>query len=150
MKLEELTESERREVMDEARKVVTAELDVKAKDDRIKELEEAAESDKAKMTGLEKQINEAKSEKLIEAAFPEDLPDCARARLREALKGETDEKKIAEAVKVEADYVATVTEAGKVKGMGGGAADEKRKDFVESAVNEIAEATGIKKEADKK
>ena len=143
MKLEELTESERREVMTEAREAVTAELDVKAKDDRIKQLEEAAEKDKAKYAELETKLNEAKSVELIEAAFPEDLPDCAKAKLREALKGETDEAKIKEAVEGEAKYIATLAEAGKVKGMGGGTADKKSADFVESATKDVLKMAGI-------
>lgn len=164
MKLVELTEAERAELKDEARKEVLAEGDVKAKDEKIKQLEEAAEGDKAKIAELEKTINEAKSVELIEAAFPEDLPDCAKDRLREALKGETGdlnltvekdrkayEAKVAEAVKKEAEYVASLAEAGKVKGMGGGAADKKRKTFVEESTKRVLEMAGAKvDEADDK
>jgi len=149
MKLEELTESERREIMTEAREAVTAELDVKAKDDRIKQLEEAAETDKAKYAELETKLNEAKSVELIEAAFPEELPDIAKAKLREALKGETDEAKIKEAVEGEAKYIATLAGAGKVTGMGGGTADKKREDFVESATKDVLKMAGITETEDK-
>ena len=136
--------------------------DAIAKDARIKELVEAAEVNKAKYAELTTKLNEAKSVELIEAAFPEDLPDAAKVKLRESLKKDAegldltvdkDQKvyaaKIAESVKAEADYIATLAEAGKVKGMSGGAADKKRKDFVESAVDEIVKATGINKD-DKK
>jgi hypothetical protein len=143
MKLEELTESERKELLTEAREIVTAELNVKAKDDKIAKLEEAAKEDEAKIAELDKKINEAKSVKLIEAAFPEDLPDVAKTKLREALNGETDEAKIKEAVGKEAEYIAALAEAGKVKGMGGGAPD-KRKDFVKSATKDVLEMAGVK------
>jgi len=154
MKLEELTESERRELLTEAREVVTAELNVKAKDDRIAELEEAAEKDKAKYVELGIKLNEAKSVELIEAAFPDELPDVAKEKLRESLKAETDgldltdakdqklfEAKVKAEVEKEAEYIATLAEAGKVKGMGGGAPD-KRKAFVESATKDVLEMAG--------
>jgi len=142
MKLEELTESERRELLTEAREEVTAELDVKAKDEKIAQLEEAAKKDEAKYAELKTKLNEAESVKLIEAAFPDELPDVAKEKLREALKGETDEAKIKEAVEGEATYIATLAEAGKVKGMGGGAPD-KRKAFVESATKDVLAMAGV-------
>jgi len=149
MKLEELTESERKELMTEAREVVTAELDVKAKDEKIAKLEEAAKKDEAKYAELETKLNEAKSVELIESAFPDELPDVAKTKLREALKGETDKEKIAEAVMAEADYIATLTEAGKVKGMGGGAPD-KREAFVGSATKDVLNMAGYKEPEEKK
>ena len=117
--------------------------DAKEKDARIKELEEAAKAKEAKYAELETKLNEAKSVELIEAAFPKELPDCAKTKLREALKGETDNEKISEAVKAEADYIATLAEAKKVKGMGGGAPD-KSKAFVESATDDILAESGHK------
>jgi hypothetical protein len=158
MKLEELTESERKELLTEAREIVTAELDVKAKDDKIKELEEAAETEKAKHAELMTKLNEAKSVELIEAAFPEELPDVAKEKLRESLKAETDgldltdakdqklfEAKVKETVEKEAEYIATLAEAGKVKGMGGGAPD-KREAFVEASTKRVLGMAGVKPE----
>ena len=123
--------------------------DAKEKEARIKALEEAAEKDKAKYAELETKLNEAKSVELIEAAFPNELPDVAKTKLREALKGETDKEKIAEAVMAEADYIATLTEAGKVKGMGGGAPD-KREAFVGSATKDVLNMAGYKEPEEKK
>jgi hypothetical protein len=136
VKLEELTEAERAEVLKEARESVTAELDVQAKDDEIKELKEAADKYEAKYKELETKLNEAKSVKLIEAAFPEELPDCAKDKLREALNGETDEAVIKAEVEKEATYIATLAEAGKVKGMPGGAPN-KREDFAKASTDRI-------------
>ena len=121
--------------------------DAKEKEARIKALEEAAEKDKAKYAELETKLNEAKSVELVEAAFPNDLPDIAKDKLRETLKGETDEAKIKEAVEKEATYIATLADAGKVKGMGGGAPD-KREAFVESATKDVLNMAGYKEPED--
>ena len=136
--------------------------DAKEKDARIKELTEAAATNKAKYAELTTKLNEAKGAELIEAAFPEELPDAAKVKLRESLKKEaegldlTDDKdqkvyaaKIAESVKAEAEYIATLAEAGKVKGMGGGTADKKREDFVESATKDVLKMAGITETEDK-
>jgi len=147
----DVAEAFKKEILESAENAAAG----KAKDDRIKELVEAAEKDKAKYAELGTKLNEAKGAELIEAAFPEDLPDVAKTKLRESLKKEaegldlTDDKdqkvyaaKIAESVKGEADYIATLAEAGKVKGMGGGAPD-KRKAFVESATKDMLAMAGV-------
>ena len=144
------------EYMTEARESVTAELDVKAKDERITELEEAAKAEEAKYAELTTKLNEAKSVELIEAAFPEELPDVAKVKLRESLKAGTDgldltdakdqklfEAKVKAEVEKEATYIAALAEAKKVKGMGGGAPD-KSKAFVESATDDILAESGHK------
>ena len=137
--LSELKESYR-DVAEAFKKEIleSAEIDAdgKAKQKRIEELKESAKKDEAKIAELDKALNEAKSVKLIEAAFPEELPDCAKDKLREALNGEIDEAVIKAEVEKEATYIATLAEAGKVKGMPGGA-PEKRETFVKESTDRI-------------
>lgn len=123
--------------------------DGKTKDDKIAKLEEAAKRDEAKYTELNTKLNEAISVELIEAAFPKDLPDCTKEKLRESLKTEPDgldlteakdqklfEAKVKAEVEKEATYIATLAEAGKVKGMPGGAPN-KREDFAKASTDRI-------------
>ena len=107
--LSELNEAERAEVVAEARKLVESEYDVKAKDAKIKELEEANKVLEDEKKANEAKLAEAKSRELLEAAFPSELPQVSKDRLYELCKGETDAAKIAEAVKKEAEYVAAVS-----------------------------------------
>lgn len=124
MKLADLNESERDDVMREAKGIVEAEQGVKVKDAKIAELTEAVKAKDAELAKLAEAANEAKSHTLVEAAMPKDkagnhvLPEKARAKLHESLKGVVDEAKIAEAVKDMAELIAEAANAGAPRGAG--------------------------------
>lgn len=124
MKLADLNESERDDVMREAKGIVEAEQGVKVKDAKIAELTEAMKVKDAEIAKLGEAVNAQKSRDLIEAAMPKDkdgkhvLSEAARAKLHKDLKGEVDEAKIKEAVKDLADILTEATGAGKPVGAG--------------------------------
>lgn len=70
-----------------------------------------AEADKAKVKA------EAQA-KIKEAVGKADLPDAAKAKLLERFKDAETDADIGEALKAETAYIAALSEAGKVKGMG--------------------------------
>jgi hypothetical protein len=56
--------------------------------------------------------------KIDEAVSKSELPDAAKARLTESFKGKETDEGITEAIKAEQEYIAALTETGKVKNMG--------------------------------
>ena len=100
---------------------------------------------------LKGQIEKAEQEKVVAAAQAKiteavgktDLPDAAKKRLVAKFSGAASDEGVAEAIKTETDYIATIREAGKVKGMGDTPADPKKAHeiLVESFV-----ALGLSKE----
>jgi len=87
-----------------------AELETKTKElDALKEAAEKAEKDKVK----------AEAQATVkEAVDKAELPDAAKERLVERFKDAESADGIAEAIQSEVDYIAKLSEAGKVKGMG--------------------------------
>lgn len=79
-----------------------------------------AEADKAKVKA------EAQA-KIKEAVDKAELPEAAKARLLESFKSAETEAGVTEAIKAEIAYIATLAEAGKVKGMGDTAPDATEK-----------------------
>jgi len=78
--------------------------------DNLKEAAEKAEKEKA----------QAEAQALIkEAVDKAELPDAAKERLIERFKDAESAEGIEEAIKAEADYIAKLSEAGKVKNLGG-------------------------------
>ena len=95
-------------------------------EDKVKELETniatvTTERDelKTKITEAEKatKIAAAKS-KIDEAISKSELPEAAKVKLTERFAGAESDKGVAEAITAEKEYIAKITEAGKVKGMG--------------------------------
>jgi len=96
-------------------------------EERITELEGIVETitkerDEAK-SGLEEA---GKKQRIAEARVVIDdgigkaeLPEAAKSRLLKGFTGRESAEGLTEAIKEEADYVASLTEKGKVKGMGG-------------------------------
>ena len=77
--------------------------------DALKEAAEKAEKDKAK----------AEAQAAIkEAVDKAELPDAAKERLIERFKDAESADGITEAIQSEVDYIAKLSEAGKVKGLG--------------------------------
>ncbi|MBU2685603.1 MAG: hypothetical protein KKF27_20370, partial [Gammaproteobacteria bacterium] len=101
-------------------------------DEKVKELEANIETLtkerdelKGKITEAEKAKAKAEAQAVIkEAVSKAELPDAAKAKLTEQFKEAETADGIAEAIKAEAEYIAKLTEAGKVKGMGGSQPDE--------------------------
>lgn len=80
-----------------------------AERDALKEAAAQAEKDKAK----------AEAQATIkEAVDKAELPEAAKARLLDRFKDAESASEIEEAIKAEVDYIAKLSEAGKVKGMG--------------------------------
>ncbi len=95
--------------------------------EKIAELEKqigiiTAERDvlKAKIAEAEKaqRVAETKA-KLDEALLKSELPEPAKSRIMEKFQNAESAEGIDEAIKAEADYIAKITEAGKVRNMGG-------------------------------
>ena len=89
----------------------------------------------AKITEAEKAERVAEAKSLIDEAISKsELPDAAKARLSEKFAGAESAEGIEEAIKDEADYIAKLSEAGKVKGLGESKVDPDvaHKELVES------------------
>ena len=112
---------------------------IETKNDVLKEVKQLDEL-KEKITELEKQIGNITAErdvlkakiaeaekaqrvaetkaKLDEALLKSELPEPAKSRIMEIFQNAESAEGIEEAIKAEADYIAKITEAGKVRNMG--------------------------------
>jgi len=112
---------------------------IETKNDVLKEVKQLDEL-KEKITELEKQIGNITAErdvlkakiaeaekaqrvaetkaKLDEALLKSELPEPAKSRIMEKFQNAESAEGIEEAIKAEADYIAKITEAGKVRNMG--------------------------------
>ena len=87
---------------------------------QITELTTERDDLKTKMTEAEKERAKADAQAIIkEAVDKAELPDAAKERLIERFKDAESADGIDEAIKSEVDYIAKLSEAGKVKGFGG-------------------------------
>lgn len=126
MKLADLNEADRDEVMREAKGIVETEQNVKAKDAKIAELTEAVKKKDDELKATNTKLHEAESYKLVEEAMPRDakgehtLPEKARALLHESLKGQMDKTVVEAEVKKVAEIVAEAAAAGRPVGAGAG------------------------------
>ncbi len=81
---------------------------------------------KTKITEAEKAQKIAETKAAVETAVSKsDLPEPAKARIVVRFANATEVTGMEEAIKAERDYIAAITEAGKVKGMGGKVEDPK-------------------------
>ena len=129
----------RAEITKEVKKAMENEELIKEKDDQIvtltkerdelKEAAEKAEKDKAK----------AEAQATIkEAVDKAELPNAAKERLIERFKDAKSAEGIAEAIQSEKDYIARLSEAGKVKGLGGTQANpEKDKEALKESFKKM-------------
>ena len=109
----------------EITKEVKKNMDLETK---VKELESTVAAVTAERDGLKAKITEAEKAKAIaetkakldEAIGKSNLPMPARERLLAKFKDAESDAGITEAIKAEADYIAKLTEAGKVTNLGGG------------------------------
>ena len=96
-------------------------------EERVKELEGQVTTVTTERDELQGKITEAEKEKakaeaqaaIKEAVDKAELPSAAKERLLERYKDAETAEGIAEAIKSEVDYIARLSEAGKVKGLGG-------------------------------
>ena len=93
---------------------------IKEKDEQIESLTNERNELKTKLTESEKAkaIAETKA-RVDEAVSKSELPEPAKVRLLEKFKDAEKDEGLEDAIKSERDYVASLLEAGKVKGMGG-------------------------------
>jgi len=95
-------------------------------EEKIKELEGQIETLTTECDGLKEAAEKAERDKakaeaqaaIKEAVDKAELPDIAKARLIERFKDAETAEDIEEAIKAEVDYLAKLSEAGKVKGLG--------------------------------
>jgi len=124
----EITKEVKKHMEDTERiKELEAELETKTKElGDLKEAAEKAEKDKAK----------AEAQATIkEAVDKAELPDAAKERLTERFKDAESADGIEEAIQSEIDYIAKLSEAGKVKGLGQTKTDpEKDKEALRESV----------------
>ncbi|MBN1690443.1 MAG: ChaB family protein [Dehalococcoidia bacterium] len=118
---------------------------------RIKELEAQITTLTTERDGLQTQLTEAKKAEdkakaqglIKEAVSKAELPEAAKARILESFKEALNTDGLEEAIKFEVGYIANIAEAGKVKGLGGSAPDDKK---AHEALVESFMKTGMSKE----
>jgi len=117
IKASHLTEVKRMSEQEKAQAELQESLDTVTKErDWFKLVSEEADKAKAK----------AEAQATIkEAVDKAELPDAAKTRLMEQFSEAVSAEGVEEAVKKEIDYIATLTEAGKVKGLGAAPSDPK-------------------------
>jgi len=107
---------------------------------KVKELEGSVESLTTENTDLKTKISEAEKAQakanaqaaIKEAVEKAELPAAAKEQLLKRFETAESADGIAEAIKAEADYIAKLSESGKVKGMGGAKLEKDEKSFRES------------------
>ena len=95
-------------------------------DTKVKDLEEQVDTLTTENGGLKATIDEAEKAKvkaeaqatIKEAVDKAELPDAAKTKLIARFADATSDDGVAEAIREEADYIATLLEKGKVKGLG--------------------------------
>jgi len=109
----------RAEIQQEVKHKMELEEQVKEKDAQIEALTTERDDLKTKMVEAEKAQAKAEAQATIkEAVDKAELPVAAKERLIERFKDAESTEGIEEAIKSEIDYIAKLSEAGKVKGLG--------------------------------
>ncbi|KKL84372.1 hypothetical protein LCGC14_1965400 [marine sediment metagenome] len=109
----------RSEITKEVKKAMENEELIKEKDEQIEALTKERDGLKEAAEKAEKDKAKAEAQATIkEAVDKAELPDAAKERLVERFKDAESADGIEEAIKSEVDYIAKLSEAGKVKGFG--------------------------------
>ena len=103
-------------------------------EDRVKELEEQVESLTTERDTLKEAAEKAEKDKakaeaqatIKEAVDKAELPNAAKERILERFADAESAEGIEEAIKAEMDYIAKLSEAGKVKNLGGSQPDPEK------------------------
>lgn len=110
----------RAEITKEVQKAMENEERIKELEGQIETLTTERDDLKTKMTKAEKDKAKAEAQAVIkEAVDKAELPNAAKERLIERFKDAESADGIEEAITFEKDYIAKLTESGKVKGIGG-------------------------------
>jgi len=112
------------EIMQEVKQKMELEERVKELEGEVGTLTDENTDLKGKIAEADKAKAKAEAQaKIKEAVGKAELPDATRARITERFKDAESDEGVAEAITDEATYIATLAEAGKVKGMGTTSAD---------------------------
>ena len=103
-------------------------------EERITELEGQIDTLTTERDGLKTKMQEAEKAKgkaevaikVAEALKETSLPETAKKRIEAMFAEATTDEGLAEAIKAEVDYVASILESGKVKGLGGSKPDTEK------------------------
>jgi cation transport regulator ChaB len=110
----------------EAKKQMELETEIKTLQETNETLTKERDDLKAEKESAVKAKLIAETKAIIEEAIGKaELPEAAKARILERFKDAEKSDGLVEAIKAEQDYIAAITESGKVKGMGGGSPDIK-------------------------
>ena len=119
--VQEIETSVKNKVMKEVRTQMELEDENKTLKESNATLTAENESLKTEKATAEKASRIAETKALVDKALSEaDLPEPAKAKILERFKDAEKADGLTEAIEAEKTYIAKVTEAGKVKGMGGG------------------------------
>jgi len=103
----------------EAKKLMESEAEVKSLKESNETLTKEVTELKAKITEADKAKAKAEAQALIKEAIAKTtLPDAAKERLTEQFKEAVSVEGVDVAIKAETDYIAKITESGKVRGLG--------------------------------
>ena len=117
----------RAEITEEVKKSMENEELIKEKDDQIATLTKERDSLKEAAEKAEKDKAKAEAQATIkEAVDKAELPDAAKEVILKRFENAESADGIAEAIQSEIDYIAKLSEAGKVKGLGPSEADTKK------------------------
>ncbi len=113
----------------EVKKTMENEALIKEKDEQIATLTTERDALKEAAEKAEKATAKAEAQATIkEAVDKAELPDAAKERLLERFKDAENADEIVEAIESEVAYIAKLSEAGKVKGLGSASAPTLEKD----------------------
>lgn len=117
----------RAEITKEVKKVMESEERIKELEGQITDLTTERDNLKEAAEKAEKEKAKAEAQAVIkEAVNKAELPDAAKERLVERFKDAETADGIEEAIQSEVDYIAKLSEAGKVKGLGETKSDPKK------------------------
>lgn len=117
----------RAEITKEVKKAMENEGKIKELEVQIETLTTERDDLKTKMAEAEKEKAKAEAQAVIkEAVDKAELPVAAKERLMERFKDAESADGIEEAIKAEVDYIAKLSEAGKVKGLGATKSDPEK------------------------
>ncbi len=115
----------RTEIKQEVKHKMELEEQVREKDDQIETLTKERDELKEAAEKAEKDKAKAEAQAVVkEAVDKAELPDAAKERLTEKFKDAESADGIEEAIQFEKDYIAKLSESGKVKGLGQSQADD--------------------------
>lgn len=118
--VKEIEDTTKNTLLKEVKKQMELETEIKELKETNETLTAERDNLKTEKETAEKASRIAETKALVDKAISEaDLPEPAKTRILERFKDAEKADGLAEAIKAEHDYVAAISESGKVKGMGG-------------------------------